>query len=369
MHPTSLPGRFGIGDLGPESYRFADFLAEAGLHIWQVLPLSPTGYGESPYQSLSSFAGNPLLISLEKLAEHGYLSPRELDSPPAFPQDSVDFENVIPHKLKLLRKAFDSFHPSPEFEDFCQRERAWLDDFARFMALKHANGQVAWTSWTVAEFDPREAQLQKFWQWEFHRQWNELKHYCHARGIQVMGDIPIYVAHDSADVWSSRDLFELNPDGTPAKVAGVPPDYFSANGQLWGNPIYRWDRLEATGYKWWIERLRATFQVVDMVRLDHFRGFEGFWEVPAGESTAINGRWAKGPGPKLFEALERALGQASHRCREPGRNHAGGGGAAPSVRFPGHERAAICIRYGSAGAHVPAPQLSTRGGGVHGHAR
>ena len=309
LHPTCLPGGFGIGDLGPESYRFADFLSDAGLHIWQVLPLSPTGYGESPYQSLSSFAGNPLLISLEKLAERGYLSPQDLNQRPTFPEDTVDFPNVIPYKLKLLRQAFENFHPTPEFEQFSAQHRAWLDDFARFMALKNANGQAAWTEWRNHQPDPREIELQKFWQWEFYRQWAELKSYCQNRGVRMMGDVPIYVAHDSADVWSNPDLFELNPDGSAIKVAGVPPDYFSSNGQLWGNPIYRWDHMRAAGYKWWIDRLRATFHLVDMVRLDHFRGFEGYWEVPAGESTAINGRWAKGPGANLFEALEAALGK------------------------------------------------------------
>ena len=271
--------------------------------------LAPTGYGESPYQSLSSFAGNPLLISLEKLAGRGYLSPDDLDRPPAFPEDPVDFASVIPYKFKLLRKAFHNFQSTREFEDFCEQHRAWLDDFARFMALKNANGQVAWTEWRKHEPDAREIELQKFWQWEFFRQWAELKSYCQTRGVRMMGDVPIYVSHDSADVWSNPDLFELNPDGSPAKMSGVPPDYFSANGQLWGNPIYRWDHMQATGYKWWIDRLRATFQMVDMVRLDHFRGFEGYWEVPAGETTAIHGRWVKGPGASLFEALEAALGK------------------------------------------------------------
>ncbi len=308
LHPTCLPGSFGMGDLGPAAYRFADFLSDAGQHIWQVLPLAPTGYGESPYQSLSSFAGNPLLISLEKLVERGYLSPRDLEDHPDFPEGTVDFAQVIPYKFKLLRKASRNFHPTREFQEFCNRHQAWLDNFARFMALKNANGLVAWTEWRVHQADPGEIELQKFLQWEFFRQWFELKSYCQTRGIRVMGDIPIYVAHDSADVWSNPDLFELNPDGRPARVAGVPPDYFSANGQLWGNPIYRWDRMQATGYKWWIERFRTTLEVVDMVRLDHFRGFEAYWEVRAGESTAINGRWVKGPGAKLFEALEAALG-------------------------------------------------------------
>ena len=308
LHPTSLPGRFGIGDFGPECYRFIDFLAAAGQHIWQVLPLSPTGYGESPYQSLSSLAGNPLLISLERLVERGLLAASDIENPPDFPLDSADFDRAIPYKFALLRAAHTRFHPDGEFEAFCARNAAWLDKFARFMALKNANGQVAWTEWTRHDPDRQEIELQKFWQFEFFRQWNDLKAYCHARNIRIMGDVPIYVAHDSADVWSSPELFELNPDGRPSKVAGVPPDYFSATGQLWGNPIYRWDRMDATGYQWWIERLRATLGMVDMLRLDHFRGFEAYWEVPADENTAINGRWVKGPGAKLFQALERALG-------------------------------------------------------------
>ena len=308
LHTTSLPGPFGIGDFGPQSYAFVDFLADAGQHIWQVLPLAPTGYGESPYQSLSSFAGNPLLISPEKLVEHGYLSREDVAEHPDFPAGTVDFTRVIPYKFNLLRKAFQNFRPSPELDDFAHRNKLWLDDFARFMAIKNLNRGVAWTEWKELEPSDEEVRMQKFWQMEFYRQWNELKNHCHARDIRILGDIPIYVAHDSADVWSNPDLFELGPDGRPTKVAGVPPDYFSATGQLWGNPIYRWDRMETTGYKWWIERFRATLEVVDIVRLDHFRGFEAYWEVPASEETAVNGRWVKGPGANLFEALEKSLG-------------------------------------------------------------
>jgi 4-alpha-glucanotransferase len=308
LHPTSLPGPFGIGDFGPEAYRFADFLEQAGQRLWQVLPLGPTGYGDSPYQTLSSFAGNPLLISPRKLKDHGYLSDAHLADAPAFPGDRVDFENVIPFKLELLRRAFGNFASTPEFEQYCERNRAWLDDFARFSALKAANHGVEWTRWSIHEPDASGVLMQKFWQWEFQRQWAELKKYCGGRGIRVMGDVPIYVAHDSADVWSNRDLFELQPDGSPMRVAGVPPDYFSATGQLWGNPIYRWDLMEAQGFRWWIERFRATLEVFDVIRLDHFRGFEAYWEVPASEHTAINGRWVKGPGAKLFEAARKALG-------------------------------------------------------------
>jgi 4-alpha-glucanotransferase len=309
LHPTSLPNPFGIGDLGPEAYRFVEFLTGAGQKIWQVLPLVPTGYGESPYQSLSSFAGNPLLISPEKLVEHGYLSKSDFRNPPAFSDDSCDFERAIPYKYDLLRRAYRNFRPSSEFENFVQQNCSWLDGWARFSALKRANNGVSWTEWTVQKADPEEEQLQKFWQFEFYRQWSELKEYARARDIRIMGDIPIYVAHDSADVWSNPELFELDKKGNPTKVAGVPPDYFSATGQLWGNPIYRWDRMERDDYRWWIERFRATLQVVDMVRVDHFRGFEAYWEVPAGETTAVNGRWVKGPGSKLFAALQHALGE------------------------------------------------------------
>ena len=309
LHPTSLPSPFGIGDFGPAAYRFAEFLANAGQKSWQVLPLVPTGYGESPYQGLSSFAGNPLLISPEKLVEHGYLTKADIANPPAFPEDRCDFECAIPYKYELLRTAYRKFRPTPEFHQFLEDHRSWIDGFARFLALKTANHGVAWTEWKVQEPDPDEILLQKFWQFEFYRQWSELKAYARARDIRIMGDIPIYVAHDSADVWSHPELFELGKDGRPTKVAGVPPDYFSATGQLWGNPIYRWDRMSQEGYRWWIERFRATLQVVDLVRVDHFRGFEAYWEVPAKEKTAVNGRWVKGPGSKLFAALQNALGE------------------------------------------------------------
>ena len=309
LHPTSLPSRFGIGDLGPEAYRFADFLADAGQKIWQVLPLVPTGYGESPYQALSSFAGNPVLISPEKLVEHGYLANSEIAAPPSFSEDRCDFERAIPYKYELLRRAHRKFRPTSEFREFLERNRSWLDGFARFMALKAANHGAAWTDWKVLEPHPSETQLHEFWQFEFYHQWTELKGYCEARDIRILGDIPIYVSHDSADVWSRPELFELDENGNPTKVAGVPPDYFSATGQLWGNPIYRWDRMAEDGYRWWIERFRATLEVVDMVRVDHFRGFEAYWEVPAREKTAVNGRWVKGPGSELFAALREALGE------------------------------------------------------------
>jgi 4-alpha-glucanotransferase len=327
LHPTSLPGRYGIGELGREAYRFLDFLGDAGQKIWQVLPLGPTGYGDSPYQSFSAFAGHPLLIDLEDLAKSGLLSRADLDTAPNFPEDVADFDRVLEFKLPLLRKAADEFasHGSPgerdDFDDFSRRHAAWLDDFALFMALKGANGGVAWTRWPrpLAVRDPAalaesrevlaaEIHAQKFAQWVFFRQWMRLRDACRERGIRIMGDIPIYVAHDSSDVWANPELFRLDENGNPTAVAGVPPDYFTADGQLWGNPIYRWDVIRRRGYDWWIDRLRATLGMVDNIRLDHFRGFEAYWEVPAGERTAQNGRWVKGPGADFFAAVEAVLG-------------------------------------------------------------
>ncbi len=303
-----------MGSLGKEAYEFADFLAAAGQRLWQVLPLGPTGYGDSPYQLFSAFAGNPLLIDLEEIVP--------AEDVPAFPEDRVDFGAVQAWKLPLLRRAASLFQPDEEYLQFCRRNASWLDDYALFAALKDEHRGEVWTHWDAptAHRDPvrlaewreqlaAEIATQKFWQYTFFRQWEGLKSYCHERQIRIMGDVPIYVAHDSADVWCNPDLFELDENGNPAKVAGVPPDYFSSTGQLWGNPIYRWDRLAKTGYQWWIERLRAAFAMVDLVRLDHFRGFQAYWEVPGGETTAVNGRWVNGPGEALFDACQAALGK------------------------------------------------------------
>jgi len=327
LHPTSLPGRFGIGDLGPEAYRFVDFLADAGQRLWQMLPLGPTGYGDSPYQCFSAFAGNPLLISPEKLLESGWLAAADLEDVPHFPLHEVDYGAVIVFKQALLALAWRRFKERAgegerrDFEEFCRAHAAWLDDFALFMTVKQAHALVMWTQWErqIASRVPRAldrwrssaadaVQGQRFAQYVFFKQWAELRHYCRARGVSLMGDIPIFVAHDSADVWAQPELFRLREDGSPAFVAGVPPDYFSATGQLWGNPLYHWDVFAADGYRWWIERFRAIFALVDRVRLDHFRGFEAFWEIPGGEPTAAHGRWVPGPGAALFDALRAALG-------------------------------------------------------------
>jgi 4-alpha-glucanotransferase len=303
LHPTSLPSPYGIGDLGPEAFRFADWLAEAGQRIWQVLPLGPVGYGESPYQLFSAFAGNPMLISLDKLVEHGWLDPQDLASAPDFSLDHVEFERVIPWKEKLLQKAFDRFS-APDLDKFRANHAAWLPGYARFMAIKAAHSGKMWTEWgPTPEPDPQALHYQEFLQYEFYREWCELKAYCAARSIRIMGDLPIYVSSDSADVWEHPELFRFDA------VSGVPPDYFSATGQLWGNPLYRWDHLKQAGYKWWIDRMAAALTMFDLIRMDHFRGFEAYWAVPAGEATAVNGQWIKGPGADLFRALKDAIGE------------------------------------------------------------
>ena len=326
LHPTSLPGRFGIGDLGAEAYRFADFLHASGMKIWQVLPLNPTGYGDSPYQSFSAFAGNPLLISLEHLQEQGLLSDDDLRRAESEKQGDIDFGTVIPRKFAALQKAATSFYGRSgelnlEFQQFVAANSAWLEDYSLFMAAKDAHDLVVWTEWDRDLASRRSEALSrwrkelsnevaayKFWQFEFFRQWRALKAYANERHIRIMGDIPIYVAHDSSDVWARPDLFWLDDRGNPLKVAGVPPDYFSATGQLWGNPIYRWDLMRTNGYRWWIDRFRAALAMFDLVRVDHFRGFEAYWEIPGGEPTAMHGQWVKGPGAELFEAVSRALG-------------------------------------------------------------
>lgn len=328
MHPTSLSGPFGIGDLGDPAYRFIDFLVSAGQSYWQVLPLSPTGYGDSPYQTLSAFAGNPLLIDLRGLARAGYLSEADLEAPPDFPIERVDFGPVIRYKTSLLDRAFASFRQraiddqQATFARFRQEQEHWLDDFALFMALKEAHDLAPWHEWEteLVTRQPEalaqqrasladEIEKHKFLQWQFFEQWLALKGYANARGIRVIGDIPIFVSLDSADVWANAHLFHFDEDLKPTVVSGVPPDYFSATGQLWGHPLYRWDLMAQNGYAWWIERFRMALTQADVVRIDHFRGFYNYWEVPAGEETAIKGRWLYGPGADLFHAVTGALGK------------------------------------------------------------
>ena len=327
LHPTSLPGRFGIGSLGDEALRFADFLASAGQRLWQVLPLVPTGYGDSPYQGLGAFAGNPLLVDPEELRRDGMLDASDLEAAPAFEEGAVDYAAVIAWKGALLRRASARFHARAaagdrlSLEAFSERHASWLGDFALFQALKERHGGLAWPRWPapLARRDGEalrkaraeladEIRAQIFCQWAFFRQWARLREHCRSRGIRLMGDLPIYVAHDSAEVWARPELYHLDARGEPTVVAGVPPDYFSATGQRWGNPLYRWEALRETGYAFWIERTRSALELFDLVRLDHFRGFEAYWEVEAGEPSAVRGRWVPGPGAELFDALQAALG-------------------------------------------------------------
>lgn len=327
LHPTSLPGRFGIGDLGPEAYAFADFLSASGQSLWQVLPLGPTGYGDSPYACYSALAGNTLLISPDRLFEEGLLPKKDLSEMPALPSVQVDFERVHQSKDIVLQKAYEHYQRTTDtelrsaFETFAEENSSWLDDYALFRALKSAHGGVAWTEWQPSFVQRESAALagareglrehieaHKFFQFLFFKQWFALKAYCNERGISLIGDIPIFVAHDSADVWTNPQQFKLDQKGIPEVVAGVPPDYFSATGQFWGNPLYHWDRMLADGFKWWIERVRGALQTLDIARIDHFRGFAACWEIPGGDKTAERGRWVEAPGREMFTAIRRALG-------------------------------------------------------------
>ena len=330
LHPTSLPGRYGIGDLGNEALVFLDWAASAGMHLWQVLPLNPPGYGYSPYGCVSSFAGNPLWISPQRLLQEDLLEPDDVAAVPAFSADHVELARVFEYKYALLRTSWTRFgeRASKElrasFEAFISapEQREWLEDFALYMSLKEHAGGAPWWQWErgLVSWEPRaieearatHADAIRFWsytQWLFFRQWDVLREAAHARGIRIVGDVPIYVAGDSADVWGNRELFQLDENGEPTVVAGVPPDYFSATGQRWGNPLYRWDLMRETEYRWWIARVRTNLRFADIVRLDHFRGFAEYWEIPAAEPTAVNGRWMPGPGLALFEAMRKSLGE------------------------------------------------------------
>lgn len=325
LHPTSLPGPGGIGTLGADARHFVDLLAAMGMSYWQVLPLSPPACGNSPYSGLTAFGGNPLLIDLDELVEEGDLPPVYADG--SGPKDRVDFAAVAASKMALLDQAGAAFSAQQEssrtleFQHFCVTN-PWLHDFALFMALKRNYQGASWNLWPgkvsrptpelrrrLSERLADEIAAQKYFQWQFARQWQALRRYANARDIAIIGDIPIFVAYDSAEVWSHRELFLLDRRGKPTVVAGVPPDYFSATGQLWGNPHYDWEMMEQRGFSWWIERFRAMFELFDILRIDHFRGFEAAWQVEAKEGTAEKGRWVPGPGEKLFDVIEATLGQ------------------------------------------------------------
>lgn len=328
LHPTSLPGRFGSGDLGADAYRFVDWLASARQTYWQMLPLGEIGPGNSPYMSRSAFAGNLLLIDLAELVEQGWLEQDDLEQLPDFSCDRIDFSLMQSFRMEQLHRAAIRFFAIKnnsirrEFNSFCKAECGWLRDYALFMAIaEHQDGQE-WNSWPEALLHRDEQALcnfeiqhvdeigfWKFCQWCFARQWFRLKEYANKRGIRIIGDVPIFVAYQSADVWAHQKLFQLDDNGRPTVVAGVPPDYFSETGQLWGNPIYRWEEHEATGYTWWAERMGQALRFADIVRVDHFRGFAGYWEIPAGAPNAIGGKWMCGPGANLFNALVQRFPQ------------------------------------------------------------
>jgi 4-alpha-glucanotransferase len=328
LHVTSLPGPHGIGDLGREAYRFVDFLARAGQRYWQVLPLVPLGHGHSPYSSPSTFASNPLLISFGALLEDDLIDAADIEQlPGGHVDDDIDYASIIPARLKVLDAAYHNFKAGRgkvekrEYGNFLSENADWLDDYAIFMALKDAFADASWVEWpsefaarddsSLAEFRRENVDAIErhcFWQYLFSVQWDALKAYSHRKGVQIFGDLPIYVAHDSADVWSHRELFYLDDDGNPSVVAGVPPDYFSETGQRWGNPLYRWDLMQENDYQWWRRRLSKILERVDIVRLDHFRAFAAYWEIPASEETAIEGQWVDGPSDDFFRTMQRQLG-------------------------------------------------------------
>ena len=327
LHPTSLPGPYGIGDLGTAAYAFVDTLVKAGQTFWQILPLGPTGHGNSPYSLYSAFAGNTLLISPETIADDGLISKDTLYSAPKFRSERVDFEKVVEWKSAMLAEAFAAFRSRSdanlrlEYDAFCRENSWWLDDYAIFRAVKTSHNDTPWNAWaeplrrrdkaaiaTIGSQLAREIQAEKFAQFLFFRQWAALKQYANDNGVRIIGDIPIFVAHDSADVWYNQELFKLNPDCSPKVVAGVPPDYFSETGQLWGNPIYDWDAMRMRDFGWWIARVAFTLRMTDAVRLDHFIGFVRNWEVPGADKTAENGKWAKVPGWEFFTTLRSRIG-------------------------------------------------------------
>lgn len=328
LHITSLPSRFGIGDLGPKAFDFVDYLERSGQRYWQILPLSQTGYGDSPYSSFSAFAGNINLISLEKLVEDNLLQEQDLEGAVDFDPDRADYGKAIEYKTPLLWKAFENFRAAADhetvasFHKFCDKNAFWLDDYAIYRAVKLRKFNGSWNEWDESlklrqphaidaarkELD-EECFAQKFYQFIFFKQWQAVKAYANEKQIKIIGDIPIYVAFDSCDVWCNQERFKLNPDGTPKFSAGVPPDAFSNTGQLWGTPVYDWERMRNEGFGWWIERVRANLRMFDIVRIDHFIGFMRAWEVPGEDDTAVNGKWIDVPGQDLFTTLQYALGE------------------------------------------------------------
>ena len=375
LHPTSLPSRGGVGDFGPAAYQFVDFLASARQGLWQVLPLGPLGYGNSPYSSTSAFAGNPLLISLERLAEHGWINLEKLDpakSGLATGSGSVEYEQVFAHKMPLLFEAGRGFvrtasgNALRRFESFRAENSWWLDDFVLFDALRARGKLESWNLWPheLAHREPAalekarqeladDIQIRSALQFAFYEQWRALRRYCSERAIRIVGDVAIFMNHDSADVWTHQELFRLNASLEPEVVAGVPPDFFSKTGQRWGNPLYHWDVMKQRGYQWWIERLRWATQNCDYIRLDHFRGFDQFWEIPAGEATAVNGRWVDGPRDDLFVKLREALGGLPFFAEDLGYITPEVHALRERLQIPG--MAVLQFGFGDEGAHIYLP--------------
>lgn len=379
LHITSLPSYGGIGDLGPAAYEFADFLAAAKQRLWQVLPLSPTGYGNSPYAALSAFAGNPLLISLEKLSDWGWLAGDDIAGLPGR-SGNVHFEEVVQKKMPLLVEAARNFlhrHDDPHvafhmkdqwsrFEGYCKMNGSWLNDYARYNVLRRKFDSASWNNWPkeYAYREPsafarlekehgEEIAIEQIIQFAFDEQWTALRKYCAERDIRFMGDVAIFVSYDSADVWTHRDIFELNEDLSPIRVSGVPPDYFSETGQRWGNPLYRWDVLEQRGFNWWVDRIRRANSLYDMIRLDHFRGFEAFWAIPAEDDTAVNGEWIKAPGAALFASLREALGELPFIAEDLGLITPEVDALREQFSFPGMR--ILQFGFSSRGAHIYLP--------------
>lgn len=371
LHIASLPSLGGIGDLGPAAYAFADFLAAAQQRLWQVLPLNPTGYGNSPYASLSAFAGNPLLISLELLADRGWIQHDRLSALPG-PAGPIDYDQVAQAKLPLIEAAARNFleRHSPEewsrFSAYCLENASWLEPWALYTLLRHRYNFVSWNYWpddvkhrTPAALDrlrqehAEDLAVAQAIQFAFDEQWRALRQYCAARNIRFIGDIAIFLNYDSADVWTHPDLFELNPDLSPIRVAGVPPDYFSETGQRWGNPLYKWDVLRRTNFAWWVDRIRRSRFLYDIVRLDHFRGFEAYWAIPAAEETAVNGQWVKAPGAALFESLRRQLGDLPFIAEDLGLITPQVDALREQFGFPGMK--VVQFGFSGRGAHIHLP--------------
>jgi 4-alpha-glucanotransferase len=375
MHPTSLPSRGGIGDLGPAAYDFVNWLAAARQTLWQVLPFGPVGYGNSPYSCTSAFAGNVLMISLERLVERGYLDPAQLSDLPDG-KERVDFESVRALKLPLLREAARNFlqiargAQREPYDTFCSENRWWLEDYALFSVLREHFGDHPWNSWPedIVRRTPEalsqlradlkdQLSLECFLQFAFFEQWKALRAYCADRGIRIIGDVAIFVSYDSADVWTHPDIFRLHEDLSPEFVAGVPPDAFSDTGQRWGNPLYNWEALKSRGYDWWIQRMRWAVETCDIVRLDHFRGFEAYWEIPADEPTAVNGHWTAGPNDDLFRALRNALGKLPFIAEDLGYITPEVCALRKKLDIPGMK--VMQFGFGNRGAHIYLPHMFT----------